>query len=150
MAVPQVPQEKEAAKQLPKHLDDANRDLVQLNKQLNHVNERLPVLEQTVKEFPGDPDGVKQIAKSIDDEIKKLKEQIAVARDLADRIKVGMNFARTTTLELYNPPNLQELSTATYISGYFKTNASNGFLFYVGNGNGTNLRRTKTVSLFCN
>lgn len=138
----------EAAKEIPKKLDDANRFVVQIEKQLSHVNDKLPILIRKVKEFPEENGRVIDIvAQNIDEEIKKLNEQIALARDLADRIKVGLKFRKETTLELRNPPNLQDLSTSTYISGYFRTANPYGLLLYLGNGNGTNLKRTKTVSV---
>lgn len=137
--------ETKEAKEVPKKLDDANRHIVQIEKHLKHVNDKLPVLVNTVNKFPDDSKHVDDIAHNIDAEIKKLQEQIAFARDLADRIKVGLKFQKETTLELRNPPNLQDLSTSTYISGYFKTKNPYGLLLYLGNGNGTNLKRTKTV-----
>lgn len=127
-------------------MDDANRFVVQIEKQLSHVNEKLPILIRKVEEFPDEDGRVDIVAQNIDAEIKKLNEQIALARDLADRIKVGLKFRKETTLELRNPPNLQDLSTSTYISGYFRTASPYGLLLYLGNGNGTNLKRTKTVS----
>lgn len=117
---------------------------MQIEKQLNQVNEKLPILIENLKEYPDESNNIETVKQNIEKEIKKLNEQIAFARDLADRIKVGVEFQRETTLELRNPPNLQDLSTSTYISGYFKTKNDNGLLMYLGNGNGTNLRRTKT------
>lgn len=128
-------------------MDDANRYIVQIEKQVNHVNEKLPTLIEKVKEYPDENERIDNVAENIDAAIKKLNEQIAFARDLADRIKVGLKFRTETTLELRNPPNLQDLSTSTYISGYFKTKNPYGLLLYLGNANGTNLKRTKSVSL---
>lgn len=84
----------------------------------------------------------------IQDKIAKLNRMIAQARDEVSRVNVAMKFFRNSSLQLKNPPNLQSLSTTTKVSFYFKTGNENGFLFYLGNEVGTNLRRTNSVSLY--
>ena len=100
-----------------------------------------------LNQFPKKPSSDSLTDDDFANKIKKLQQQIALARDIANRIKVGVQFYRNTTLELRNPPNMQDLSTSTQISGYFRTKEKNGLLLYLGNEVGTNLRRTKTVSV---
>lgn len=60
------------------------------------------------------------------------------------RVKVGLTFYPNTTLELRNPENLADQSTKTYISTYFRTENPNGLIFYLGNKEGTKLKRTQS------
>ncbi|KAK4877517.1 hypothetical protein RN001_010023 [Aquatica leii] len=140
----EVSREKEASKYLPNKLDDALRDVSKADKQIKTVNERLPRIQRDLQELPERQIRVGQVSSQISDKIKILKQQIALARDVANRIKVGVKFYPNTTLELQNPPNLDDLTTSAHISGYFKTKEQNGLLFYLGNGVGTNLRRTSS------
>lgn len=84
----------------------------------------------------------------IDKQVERLKRQIAEARDLASRVKVGVNFDPNTFVEIKNPDDLAKQSVTTKISGYFKTDQPNGALVYVGNEMGTSrkLKRAQTVS----
>lgn len=81
-------------------------------------------------------------------QINKLSSQIQLARDYANRLKVGVKFYSNTTLELRNPNTLEDLTTSTKISGYFRTPKASGLIFYLGNPSGTNLRKTKTVRIY--
>lgn len=131
---------------LPKIVDDMNRNLLQTSKQLNIVNEKLPTIVEIMDELPEQQDHLQRTVDNIENSLKKLSQQIVLARDLANQIKIGMKFYPNTTLELRNPSNMEELSTSERISGYFKTDKLDGLIWYLGNPVGTNLRRTKTVS----
>lgn len=136
------------ANQLPKEVDDTKRDLNQAHTQLDKINTILPNITNLINQLAPQQ---KELQESIDDiegKIKQLERKIEEARQTANKIKVGMTFYPTTTLELRNPPNLDDLSTSTHISTYFKTSNPNGLVFYLGNKEGTKLRRTKTVSQY--
>ncbi|KRT80924.1 hypothetical protein AMK59_5060, partial [Oryctes borbonicus] len=138
----EVPVQTAEAEQLPKKVDETNRHVLQVEKQLEIIKDKLPRIISDLNSFPKiDRPGRSE---DLDEKIEKLKRQIALARDIANRIKVGVRFYKNTTLELRNPDNLEQLSTSTKISGYFRTNNTFGLLIYLGNGNGTGLRRTKT------
>ncbi|XP_017779043.1 PREDICTED: laminin subunit alpha isoform X2 [Nicrophorus vespilloides] len=132
-----------SSKQLPIKLYDASRDRLQVIKQLETLDEKLPEIVKSIRDLPSMQSHSK-LTGDIESKINKLNEQIALARDIANRIEVGVKFNPSTTLELRNPDNLGDLSTSTQISGYFRTEKPNGLLLYVGNGKGTNLRRTKS------
>lgn len=136
--------ETEEAKTLPKDLEDMRRNMQQTEKQLNTVNEKLPPLIETLNEMPKGQEALEDVAAGIQTNINKLSQQIELARDIANRIKIGVQFYPNTTLELKNPANLEDLTTSTKVSGYFKTRKLNGLLWYLGNPVGTNLRKTKT------
>lgn len=141
-----MPKETNEARSLAKELDDMKRNLSQTAKHISTTNETLPVVLDTMKSIPESQDLNTQLSKEIGSNVKKLNQQIELARDLANRIKVGVSFSPSTYLELRNPKNIEDLVISTKFSGYFKTKRENGFLFYIGNPNGTNLPKTKTVS----
>ncbi|CAG9821860.1 unnamed protein product [Phaedon cochleariae] len=140
----ELPKETKQAQLLPKELDDMKRSLVQTEKQINTVNEKLPPVVESLNELPRIQEDHKRKSNGIKSNLKKLTQQIELARDIANRIKVGVKFLPNTTLELRNPKNIESLSTSTKFSGYFKTDQPNGLIFYIGNPNGTNLPKTKS------
>lgn len=123
------------------------RDLVQIGKHISVTNETLPVVIDDMETIPEVQALHKKLSNDIEANVNKLNQQIELARDLANRIKVGVSFSPSTHLELRNPKNIEDLVISTKFSGYFKTKKENGFLFYIGNPNGTNLPKTKTVSI---
>ncbi|XP_074042767.1 laminin subunit alpha [Leptinotarsa decemlineata] len=139
-----LPQETKEAELLPKQLDDMKRSLIQTEKQINAVNEKLPPVIKSLDDLPERQNSYKAKSDVIKSNIKKLMQQIELARDSANKIKVGVKFQPSTTLELRNPKNIEKLSTSTKFSGYFKTDQPNGLVFYIGNPNGTNLPKTKS------
>ncbi|KAH1008402.1 hypothetical protein HUJ05_008957 [Dendroctonus ponderosae] len=139
-----LPQEKTKASELPKDVDNIRRNLDQTKNQLNMVNETLPVVLDDMVELPAKQQKRNETSDFIKSQINKLSNQIQLARDLANRIKVGVKFYSNTTLELRNPINLEDSTTSTKISGYFRTEKESGLVFYLGNPPGTNLRKTKT------
>lgn len=133
------------AKKLPKKLYDTKNNLNQVEKQLNTVNEKIPELLKVIEELPNKQEEKRSIATGLQEKITKLREQIAIARDVASRIKVGVKFEPQTMLQLQNPPNIADLTTSTYVSGYFRTPKERGLIFYLGNPVGQKLRK-HTVS----
>ncbi|XP_050301015.1 laminin subunit alpha [Anthonomus grandis grandis] len=140
----QLPEEKSQAVELPKRLDDVKRNLDQTRSQIMQVNEMLPNIIDELDELPEKQRKRNQTSEDVNNKINKLNNQIQLARDLANRLKIGVKFFSNTTLELRNPDNIEDLTTSTKISGYFRTDKPNGLIFYLGNPNGTNLRKTKT------
>ncbi|KAL3275279.1 hypothetical protein HHI36_020047 [Cryptolaemus montrouzieri] len=137
-------EKKQEAQSLPKELDQTIRNIQQSEKQLNTINDKLPMLIDTINSLPEKQKKLQLITENIRQNINKLNQQVAFARDLANRIDVGVTFYPNTTLELRNPPALDSFTTSNRISGYFKTSKKDGLIFYVGNPVGTKLRRTKT------
>ncbi|KAJ0183974.1 hypothetical protein K1T71_000397 [Dendrolimus kikuchii] len=70
--------------------------------------------------------------------------RVVKARTVANRIQVGVTFDRRSTLQPRLPDTVDEMSTSTHVSAYFKTKEKNGFLLYLGNPKDTMLRRTKS------
>ncbi|RWS27412.1 Laminin subunit alpha-like protein [Leptotrombidium deliense] len=66
-------------------------------------------------------------------QLEELKKQIAYARGLANRIEVGGEFSRDSSLQLRNPENLEDLGASFKMSMHLKTRNPHGFVAYIGN-----------------
>lgn len=132
---------------LPKDYEEIRSNLLLTEKQIRSVNEKLPEVIDRVEKLPEKHEAQQKAVDTIQSKIKKLNQQIELARDMANKVKVGVQFYPNTTLELRNPDNLEELTTSIKMSGYFRTNKLDGIVFYLGNPVGTNLPKTKSVSL---
>lgn len=133
------------AKQIPKVALNTTANINQVEKQLQTIHDKLPDVLRSVNALPAKESRIRGASEKLQTNIEKLKAMIDVAREMANKIKVGVRFNDSTVLELQNPPNLNDLSTSAQISGYFKTKEPNGMILYLGNEIGTKLRRTDTV-----
>ena len=107
----------------------------------------MPELKQLIDQVEPEQKNLSTLLNDVDGRIKELNSKIEMARNLADRVDVGLKFRPSTTLELRNPSNLPDQGVSSRVSTYFKTPNPNNFLFYIGNEVGTNLKRTKSVSI---
>ncbi|KAL0280200.1 UNVERIFIED_CONTAM: hypothetical protein PYX00_001570 [Menopon gallinae] len=144
--VEKAPEEVKRVKQLPKDIGAISHDVVQAKNQLALVNSILPDVNILMNKVKDTQANLKDKTGDIDKQVERLKRQIAEARDLASRVKVGVNFEPNTFVEIKNPDDLAKQSLTTKISGYFKTDQPNGALVYVGNEMGTSrkLKRAQT------
>lgn len=132
-----LPIELERAKQMPKAVDDTNNDIAQARNQVDRIASLLPSVTKLFKDLDSKQDDISRLHSDLGDRLEKLKEQIDMARVIANGIKVGVRFYPNTTLELPPPQNLPLLEASSQISTYFKTDKPDGFLFYLGNENKT-------------
>lgn len=123
------------SQQLSKQIEDTNLYITQASNQIDRIAKILPNLQYFVDDLKMKQDNTQKSSNYLVDRIEKLKKQIEIARDMANSIKVGVQFHPNTTLELQPPLNLVQLASDFKTSVYFKTNKSNGFLFYLGNEN---------------
>ncbi|XP_014209765.1 laminin subunit alpha isoform X2 [Copidosoma floridanum] len=142
--VDRIPEDLRRAKQLSKDTSDSIRDVHQANHQLDSLGSILPDINGRLQALIDKQQSINATGNNLYDNIEKLKNKISSARDLANRIRVGLVFFPNTTLELKNPESLPLQTTSTKISFYFRTPKPNGFLLYLGNENRTNIPRAKT------
>ncbi|XP_011495348.1 PREDICTED: laminin subunit alpha [Ceratosolen solmsi marchali] len=139
-----IPDDLKKTKQLSKDTSDSIRDMSQANHQLDSMNTMLPDITNRLKVLSNKQQSINGSGNSLYDKIESLKRKISNARDLANRIRIGLTFFPNTTLELKNPESLPLQITSTKISVYFRTAKPNGFLMYLGNENRTNILGVKT------
>ncbi|XP_035729977.1 laminin subunit alpha-like isoform X2 [Vespa mandarinia] len=139
-----IPNDLKKTKQLTKDTSESIRDISQAKKQLDVVNKIVPNINNFLNNLSKNQKAMEGTGNDLQSKIDVLKNKIANARELADRFKTGLTFYRNTTLELKNPESLPLLATSSKISLYFRTNKTNGFLFYLGNEEKIKLPRAKT------
>lgn len=141
--VKDLPNELIRAKQMPKEVDDTNNDINQASKQVERVMNLFPNLQHLMNDLDNRQTETDKIGNNLADRIERLKKSLEMARDVANSIKVGVNFHPNTTLELRPPSNLNQLATTSRVSAFVKTDKPNGFLLYLGNENKDGTRRNK-------
>lgn len=122
---------------MPNNVDNTNKDIAQASAQVDRVSTLLPNLQTLVSDIRKKQDETDKLGSHLGDRIEHLKKQIEMARDIANGIKVGVNFHPNTTLELPPPAYLPSLASNSKVSAFVKTDQPNGFLLYLGNENRT-------------
>lgn len=128
-----LPNDVNKAYQMRKKVEDANLGITEASTQIGRVLNLLPQLTTYFDDLQERQDNVTKIGSDLGDRIHQLKKQIEYARDIANGIKVGVQFYPNTTLELAPPANLEQLATSSRVSAYVRTEKPNGFLLYLGN-----------------
>lgn len=141
--VKSLPGDVKTARDLPVDVDKTNKDITQINNQVEHVKVILPNIQNLVEVLERKQNTTNLVSSDIGDKIGKLRRQVEMARDIANSINVGVNFHPNTTLELKTPENLQLLATNSKISTFFRTEKPNGFVLYLGNGEPSEQKRAK-------
>ncbi|KAJ8736784.1 hypothetical protein PYW07_000055 [Mythimna separata] len=141
---PELAASKEWAQTLPKLADDAQKMTSNLDNLVKDIEKLGPKITQKYRTMKVRQDDLERRCRDADDKLIQLKELIEKARTLANRIQVGVEFDSHTTLQPRLPDTVDEMSTSTHVSVYFKTNETNGLILYLGNPKDTNLRRTKS------
>ncbi|KAJ8738019.1 hypothetical protein PYW08_000614 [Mythimna loreyi] len=141
---PELAASKEWAQSLPKLADDAQKMTSNLDNLVKDIEKLSPKITQKYRAVKIRQNDLENRCREADDKLIKLKELIEKARTLANRIQVGVEFDSHTTLQPRLPDTVDEMSTSTHVSVYFKTNNTNGLILYLGNPKNTMLRRTKS------
>ncbi|XP_071119471.1 laminin subunit alpha-like [Haliotis cracherodii] len=126
-----LPEDKSKLEQLTNQKFATKRLLEGVQKQVNSARDvrRLTLLLTPLGEQARNMTG---ISSRVNINMAQLKEKIALARDEANRIRVGIRFVGNTSLTLRNPANLEQAGSYTKISLFFKTTQEDGLLYYMG------------------
>ncbi|KAG6444669.1 hypothetical protein O3G_MSEX003477, partial [Manduca sexta] len=135
---------KEWAQTLPKLADEAQKMTSNIKNLLDKINKMEPRIKSTYRNVKKNQDDLEHRRKEADEKLKKLKDLVEQARTVANRIQVGVTFDVHSTLQPRLPDSVDEMSTSTHVSAYFRTKREDGFLLYLGNPKDTMLRRTKS------
>ncbi|KAL3219558.1 hypothetical protein MRX96_030316 [Rhipicephalus microplus] len=87
---------------------------------------------------------MKDHAMDIQKQLEELRRKVALAKDEANRVKIGMEFKGNEWVRLKNPEDLQEAATYTHLSLHVKTDRPDGTLFYLGNGQSSQPRAKRS------
>ncbi|CAK1588443.1 unnamed protein product [Parnassius mnemosyne] len=135
---------KEWAQSLPKLADDAQKMTSNIENLINNIGEMEPKISSQYRVVKMKQESLEQHRKEADVKLQKLRELVEQARTVANRVQVGVTFDRWSTLQPRLPETIDEMSTSTHVSAYFRTKENNGFILYLGNPKDTMLRRTKS------
>lgn len=104
----------------------ARRNSVQLNK-------LAPVIVSKFEELKKLSSARSAKVDSVSDKVSQIKEMIAVARDAANRIKLGAHFEKGSSLDLNIPQRVTRSAAHADISFYFRTEQEHGIPLFFGN-----------------
>ena len=103
--------------------------------QIQQVDKAIPDLQSEWEEARQRLDQTVANVKQSRSQLAQLKERVALARDKANRVKLGAHFERGSFLELPMPQQPDDLASMTDIRFFVRTREPNGLLFYLGSDN---------------
>ena len=141
-----IPATLEKSKQMGRDVDVSGKAISLSLTQIDRLNSVLPDLRDLLSRTNRHLPILKRVGSDVEQKLAELKQKVALARDQANRIKVGVTFYPNSTLQLRNPEGLSRAATSNKLSLFFRTADPNGFLAYLGNEVGTSkkLRRVST------
>ncbi|VDM96599.1 unnamed protein product [Thelazia callipaeda] len=107
-------------------LDTAREQILKLE------HESLPIMKQ-LKMLRKAASNTSTTVESCREKLNLLKEKIALARDLANRIKLGAHFEKGSVLELPLPSRITRSAAYTNVEFSFRTISPDGLLLFFGN-----------------
>ncbi|XP_035223568.1 laminin subunit alpha-like, partial [Stegodyphus dumicola] len=134
--VSKLPADQERAEQVPKDIEEANHAIKAAH---SYVDRIAPIVVDTNKlmdKASKRESAMRIIGTDVSEKLAKLRQKVAVARNQANRIKLGVQFFENTTLQLRNPEGMEKAATYTHLSLYFNTIERYGLLAFIGNEKG--------------
>ncbi|XP_037870167.2 laminin subunit alpha [Bombyx mori] len=141
---PELATSKDWAQTLPKLADEGQKMTSNVESHLKNINDMEPQISSSYHTVKMRQEDLERRRRDADEKLQKLKDLVEQARTVANRIQVGVTFDRWSTLQPRLPDTVDEMSTSTHVSAYFRTKEKDGFILYLGNPKGTMLRRTKS------
>nr|CAD2195397.1 unnamed protein product [Meloidogyne enterolobii] len=113
----------------------AFEDTATARNQIQQVIKSMPELKE---EWEDSQKRIEQTIANVKETRSKLallKEKVILARDKANRVKLGAHFERGSYLELPLPQTSDDFAEVTDVRFFFRTRERNGFLFFLGSSN---------------
>ncbi|XP_063440155.1 laminin-like protein epi-1 isoform X2 [Mytilus trossulus] len=127
-----LPEDKRKVETLATDTVNTNKATNDAMEQITYVSENVPQIEKLVNDLNVQKNTVQDLQDRVIANITELKEKIKLARDEANRIRVGLEFLGNTTVTLRNPENINEAGSFTRLSMYIQTTQKDALLAYVG------------------
>ncbi|KAK6179097.1 hypothetical protein SNE40_011531 [Patella caerulea] len=128
----QLPEDERKIQKIPTDIIKADRDMLKTRNQLNTIRSLSPDMNNLIKSLGERSGRLTDIGRTVAANVTQLREKIALARDEANRIRVGLRFLSNTTLTVRNPANIEQAGSYSKVSFYFRTDNLNGLLLYLG------------------
>ncbi|KAH7694236.1 laminin alpha, partial [Aphelenchoides avenae] len=126
-----------AASERVKKLSDVhssvNQDTTSAQSQIKEIQEKLPATISSVTDLKARIDNTTAVVEELKGKLAYLKEKVAVARDKANRIKLGAHFEVGSVLELPVTAPVDDFGSYTDARLFFRTRRDTGLLLYFGN-----------------
>ena len=145
--VGEIPAQTDRTRQLARDIETVAKNTANAVQLLDRLIPVLPDLRDLITRTQERQTIFRSVGKdAMEARLAELRQKTALARDQANRIKVGVTFFQNSTLQLRNPEGLSRAATANEFSLFFRTSQPDGFLAYLGNevGSKKKLRRTKS------
>ncbi|KAL3869382.1 hypothetical protein ACJMK2_042067 [Sinanodonta woodiana] len=127
-----LPRDIEKTKPLATDILTVNREINAAQTQVNTVKKLKPDVDSLLIELQGQAMKVKDLGERVTASISELKEKIAIARNEANLIKVGLQFLGNSSVTLRNPRSIEQAGSYSMVSLFIKTTQENGLLLYTG------------------
>jgi len=121
--------------QIPIDIAEANRNIRQAQIQVDEVTKLVPTTINLLDRLHIHASRIRQLGMNLAANITILRNEVLVARTVANLIRVGMHYQEDTSLQVRNPFNILTSGAISKVSIYFTTKHQNGLLFYVGPDN---------------
>lgn len=142
----QLPDSSKRARQLMKNVADGEKAIQLAYRQVEQVEQQVPEMMDLATSLRQKKESIQEKGIDVGDRLKELRHSIQKTRELANKIKVGVEFQPNTTIELQNPEDLTKAATSTKVSMFVRTDEPSGLLMFMGTpvGGSKLMRRTKT------
>ena len=126
--------------QLSYDTSEINQSIKELSNNVTNITRLISRMKNDLKELNRKHDDLNLILKiNHTNSIEYIKFLISNTKDLADTMTLGMQFNASSEVELNAPKSAYDPTINNKIELTFKINASNGFLFFIGNSKNTDL-----------
>ncbi|XP_041356694.1 laminin subunit alpha-like [Gigantopelta aegis] len=124
--------DKNKTQELGNAIFKTKRNMQLVQNQIRSVRGLTPDIQELLGTLGEKATKLTDVGNVVSANVNKLKQRIALARDEANRIRVGTKFLGNTTVTLRNPPNVEQAGSYTKVSFFIQTDQSNGLLMYLG------------------
>ncbi|XP_047502805.1 laminin subunit alpha-like isoform X1 [Penaeus chinensis] len=133
-------------RQLMKNVAAGEKAIELSGRQVEQVEQQVPEMMELAASLRQKKESIQMKGINVGDRLKELRRSIQKTRELANKIKVGVEFQPNTTIELQNPEDITKAATSTKVSMFVRTDEPSGLLMFMGTpvGGSKLMRRTKT------
>uniref|UniRef100_A0AC35TUM0 Laminin subunit alpha n=1 Tax=Rhabditophanes sp. KR3021 TaxID=114890 RepID=A0AC35TUM0_9BILA len=123
-----------------KETTDFANEISKMNQEVKgtraQLNELETITDPSIKKFEMFEEKSKDFTANLNvakEKLANLREKIEIARNMANRIKLGAKFERGSSLELDIKNKVRDVAVLSDISFYLKTRSDSGLILYLGN-----------------
>ncbi|CAJ0953978.1 unnamed protein product, partial [Mesorhabditis belari] len=127
----------ESAESAIQEYTKAKQGIKVIHKNIGDLKELIPEVSKKFDAALEAQKAIQQKIEAVREKVHTIKEKIAVARDAANRIKLGAHFEQGSSLDLNLPHRVTRSAAYSDISFYFRTSQEHGIPLFFGNEEGS-------------